>query len=41
MSGDSAMDWTAQGVPKSVTVAKPFAMSRISTATASLLNETG
>lgn len=41
MSGDSAADWTAQGVPKSIMVVKPFAMSQISTALASLLNETG
>jgi CheY-like chemotaxis protein len=41
MSGDSGGDWTAQGVPKSVMVVKPFAMSQISTAIASLLNESG
>lgn len=41
MSGDSSADWTAQGVPKSVMVPKPFAMSQISTAIASLLNESG
>jgi DNA-binding NtrC family response regulator len=41
MSGDSGIDWTAQGVPKSVMVVKPFAISQISTALASLLNETG
>ena len=41
MSGDSAVDWTAQGVPKSVMVAKPFAMSQITTAVATLLNEAG
>ncbi len=41
MSGDSASEWTAQGVPKSVMVAKPFAMSQISTAIANLLNESG
>ena len=39
MSGDSAADWMAVGVPKSVMVAKPLAMSQISTAMASLLNE--
>lgn len=41
MSGDSAVDWTVQGVPKSVMVVKPFAISQISTAIANLLNETG
>ena len=41
MSGDSGADWTAQGVPKSVMIAKPFAMSQVSTALASLLNEAG
>jgi hypothetical protein len=41
MSGDSGIDWTAQSVPKSVMVVKPFAISQISTALANLLNETG
>ena len=41
MSGDSAVDWTAQGVPKSVMIVKPFAMSQVSTALAGLLNEAG
>jgi CheY-like chemotaxis protein len=41
MSGDSAVDWAALGVPKSVMVVKPFAMSQISTALATLLNEVG
>ena len=41
MSGDSGVDWTAQGVPKSVMIAKPFAMSQITTAIAQLLNEAG
>jgi len=41
MSGDSAVDWAAQGVPKSVMVVKPFALSQISTALANLLNEAG
>jgi CheY-like chemotaxis protein len=41
ISGDSGADWSAQGVPKSVMVVKPFAMSQISTAIASLLNEAG
>jgi CheY-like chemotaxis protein len=38
ISGDSWVNWAAQGVPKSVMVVKPFAMSRISTALANLLN---
>jgi CheY-like chemotaxis protein len=41
MSGDSAADWAVDGVPKSVMVTKPFAVSQISTAIASLLNVTG
>ena len=41
MSGDSGVDWTAQGVPKSVMVVKPFAMSQIATAIANQLNEAG
>lgn len=41
MSGDSGVDWSAQGVPNSVLVVKPFAMSQISTALANLLNVTG
>lgn len=41
MSGDSAVNWAVEGVPKSVMVVKPFAMAQISTALASLLNEAG
>jgi CheY-like chemotaxis protein len=41
MSGDQAADWAVEGVPKSVMVVKPFAISQISTALASLINETG
>jgi DNA-binding NtrC family response regulator len=41
MSGDSAADWAVDGVPKSVMVVKPFAVSQISTAIATLLNEVG
>jgi CheY-like chemotaxis protein len=41
MSGDSASDWAVDGVPKSVMVTKPFAVSQISTAIATLLNEVG
>lgn len=39
MSGDSAHEWTAQGVPGSVMVAKPFVGSQIITALATLLNQ--
>lgn len=38
MSGDSAMDHSAQGVPDSVMVQKPFAAVQIVTAIAQLLN---
>ncbi len=41
MSGDSAADWAVDGVPKSIMVTKPFAISQISTALATLLNESG
>jgi DNA-binding response OmpR family regulator len=40
VTGDSAADWAAQGVPKSVLVEKPFAPAQIVTAVASLLNRT-
>jgi DNA-binding response OmpR family regulator len=38
MSGDSASDWAARGVPNSVMVQKPFAISQIITAVSTLLN---
>ena len=38
MTGDSAMDHSAQGVPDSVMVQKPFAAVQIVTAIAQLLN---
>ena len=41
MSGDSAADWAVDGVPKSIMVTKPFAVSQISTALATLLNASG
>ena len=41
MSGDSADDWAAYGVPKSVMVPKPFAGQQVSVAVAQLLNVTG
>lgn len=39
MSGDSAADWSAQGVPNSLMLAKPFAMVQLTTAVATLLNQ--
>ena len=41
MSGDKSVDWAVEGVPKSVMIAKPFALSQISTALANLLNDAG
>ena len=38
MSGDSAPEWSSQGVPNSLMVAKPFAPAQIITAISSLLN---
>jgi two-component system OmpR family response regulator len=39
MSGDSAADWSAEGVPESIMISKPFIMPQIITAVASLLNK--
>jgi DNA-binding response OmpR family regulator len=39
MSGDSAHDWSSQGVPNSVMLAKPFVPAQLITAIATLLNE--
>jgi DNA-binding response OmpR family regulator len=39
MSGDSAHEWTSQGVPNSIMVAKPFAPAQIITAVTTLLNQ--
>jgi CheY-like chemotaxis protein len=41
MSGDSAHEWDAQGVPNSIMVAKPFVGAQIITAISTLLNQTG
>ena len=41
MSGDSACDWTKDGVPKSIMLQKPFAPSQIVVAVAQLTNEAG
>lgn len=38
MTGDSAGEWTANGVPNSVLIAKPFAPAQIVTAVSQLLN---
>ncbi|MBB5716923.1 response regulator [Sphingomonas aerophila] len=39
VTGDSAADWQAYGVPKSVLLPKPFAGAQLVTAVATLLNE--
>lgn len=38
MSGDSAQDWAARGVPDSIMLHKPFVNAQLMTAIASLLN---
>ena len=38
MTGDSAAEWTAEGVPNSVMVQKPFAVAQVVTAISTLLN---
>ena len=40
MSGDSAADWAAHGVPHSLVLEKPFAISQVVVAVSSLLNRT-
>lgn len=40
VSGDSAHDWSASGVPNSVMITKPFVPAQILTAVATLLNKT-
>jgi DNA-binding response OmpR family regulator len=39
MSGDSAADWAANGVPNSIMLSKPFAMAQLTAAIAKLINE--
>ena len=39
ISGDSAYEWSAKGVPNSIMVAKPFVAAQIITALSTLLNE--
>jgi DNA-binding response OmpR family regulator len=41
MTADSAAAWGALGVPNSVLVQKPFVMSQVVTAIATLLNDAG
>jgi DNA-binding response OmpR family regulator len=38
-SGDSAHEWTAEGVPRSVMIQKPYAEAQVLTAISTLLNE--
>jgi DNA-binding response OmpR family regulator len=38
MSGGSAHEWSSHGVPKSILVAKPFALAQIVTAISTLIN---
>jgi DNA-binding response OmpR family regulator len=39
MSGDSAHEWSANGVPESVMLQKPFVMGQLITAITTLLNQ--
>ena len=39
MTGDSASEWAANGVPKSVALQKPFAPAQMLTAISTLLNQ--
>ena len=41
MSGDSAHEWSAYGVPESVMLAKPFVIAQLMTAITTLLNNAG
>jgi CheY-like chemotaxis protein len=38
MTGDSAHEWTSQGVPKSILLQKPFAAAQLVTAISTLMN---
>jgi hypothetical protein len=40
MSGDSAGDWSSQGVPGSIMLQKPFAVAQVVTAVASMIHQT-
>ena len=39
VTGDSANDWSSQGVPNSVLITKPFAPAQIVTAVSQLINQ--
>ena len=39
VSGDSAYEWAARGVPRSVMVAKPFVAAQVINAVSTLLNQ--
>ncbi|MBW4656786.1 MAG: response regulator [Kaiparowitsia implicata GSE-PSE-MK54-09C] len=39
MSGDSAAEWTANGVPNSIMLQKPFATAQLTAAITKLINE--
>ncbi len=41
VTGDSGGDWTANGVPNSVLITKPFAPAQVVTAVSQLLNTIG
>ncbi len=41
VTGDSAHNWAAEGVPKSVVIQKPFAEAQLVTAVSTLLTEAG
>lgn len=39
LSGDSAVEWSANGVPNSLMLQKPFAMAQLITGVTTLMNE--
>jgi CheY-like chemotaxis protein len=41
MTGDSAGEWTANGVPHSILITKPFAPAQVVTAVSQLINAAG
>lgn len=41
MSGASHLEWSSEGVPKNIMLAKPFAPAQLVTAIATLMNELG
>ena len=40
VSGDSASQWGAEGVPNSIMISKPFFLPQVITAISTLLNQT-